>query len=106
MIHYTATQKKFSGLGVRPCLVYVFRVAESESEVHFTSSRQVFDITSKSLHSHTKIKNNSRLEVRSFLLYAFGVAETESVLHFTPSCQGFDITLKNLIIQSQLAVCT
>ena len=46
--------KKNSGMGVRLCLLNVFGVAETESEVHFASSLHVFDITSKNLHSHTK----------------------------------------------------
>ena len=78
------------------CLLYVFGVAETKSEVHFIPSRQVSDITSKSLHSHTKIKNNSGQGVRSFLLYVFGVAETDSEVHFAPSRQVFDITSKSL----------
>ena len=78
-------------------------VAEAESEIHFTPTRYVFDVTSKSLHNHTKIKNNFGLGIRPFLLYIFGVAEIESEVYFTRLCQVFDITSKNLIIQTHLA---
>ena len=72
-------------------LFYVFGFAEAE--VHSTPSCQVFDITSKSLNSHLKIKNNFGLGGRQFSLYVFGVAGTKSEVHFTPSCQVFDIKL-------------
>lgn len=67
---FTEPHKKetfFSGLEIGTCLLCAFGVVGTESAVHFTPSPQDY-ITSKSLHSHTKIKDIFSLWVRLRLL--------------------------------------
>lgn len=48
--------KFFSGPEIGPCLLHVFGVIETESEVYSNPSSQNFVITLKILHRHAKIK--------------------------------------------------